>query len=81
MEKQRPWRRRPAPPGTLDWSIQGTRGEATEDWTTHISRPQDWNIQGCHGEGKGVRKETTAAVSPTVEYLGRRGGSDPRWDH
>ena len=52
MGKQRPWGRRPTPPGALDWSIQGTRGEASHDWIIPGSKAQAWIIQGCQGEAK-----------------------------
>ena len=56
--KQRSWGRRPTPPGALDWSIQGTRGEVTQDWIIHGSRARNRIVQCYHGEAKAVGKET-----------------------
>ena len=75
-EKQRLCERRPTPPRAVDWSIQGTWGEATQDWIIQGSRAQDWIIQGCHGEAKAVRKETNTALSPRLEHPGHTGRSD-----
>ena len=81
MEKQRLRGRRPTPPRAVDWSIQGTQREATQDRIIQGSMAQDWIIQGCHGEAKAVQKETNTALSPGLEHPGHTGRSDPGLDH